>query len=104
MTSRIVSPAKTVGETLTLSFPFQSQMGVGVTISTKAVAATVYSGTDSSPSSVISGSAGSSGQTVTQLVTGGVAGVIYLLICTITTSDSQTLTMSTFLAVTSNAT
>lgn len=104
MTGRVVFPTKTVGESATLAFPFASRLGVGVTISTKVVTCTVYSGVDAAPANVISGAAGSSGSDVTQKVTGGVLGVIYYLLCTITTSDSQTLELAGFLAVVPNVT
>lgn len=88
---RLSFPPLAAGEIKTLEFPFV--LGAGVTISTQSVAATVYSGTDASPSGVLSGSATASGATVNQNVTGAGAelGVTYELICTITTSDGQTL-------------
>lgn len=104
MTSRIIIPTKIVDDSPIVTFPFLSQLGVSETISTAVVTATVYSGTDSSPSSVISGSASISGSNVNQLITAGVEGVIYLLECLITTSLGQTLSITTFLAVISDAT
>jgi len=92
-------PAKLLGETKTYTFDFTSALAVGETISTKTVTATVYSGTDASPSSVVSGSATSSGAVVSQLITGGTLGVLYELLCTITTSASQTLQQVGFLAI-----
>lgn len=97
--SRVVLEAKRVGETRSYSFDFTSALTTTETISTKSVAATVYSGTDASPSSIISGSASSTGAAVTQKVTGGTSGVIYQLVCTITTSAGQTLQLVAFLAV-----
>lgn len=100
--SRITLEGKLAGETELVVFDFTSKMVVGTTISTKTTTCSVYSGTDSSPSSVINGAATSSGQKVTQSVTGGVLGVVYLLVCTITTSDSQTLILSAFLCIVPN--
>lgn len=97
--SRIVLGTKFVGETRPYTFDFTSVLAVGETISTKAVVATVYSGTDSSPSSLISGAASNSGAVVSQKLTAGTAGVIYLLVCTITTSSSNTYLLSAFMAV-----
>lgn len=97
--TRIVFDPKTDGETVTLTFNFLSRMAAGETISTQIVAASVYSGVDGSPSSIVSGSASASGQSVTQKITGGVVGVIYQLLCTITTSAGQTLELAGFLAV-----
>lgn len=92
------------GEIKTLTFPFTSQMTVGETISTQSVAASVWSGTDASPADVVSGSASASGQNVTQKITAvaAVLGVVYDLVCTITTSAGQTLQCGGYLAVIPN--
>lgn len=95
-------PPKFVGSSLFADFDFASVLDVGETVSSAVVTSTVYSGTDASPSSMISGSASASGTTVTQLITGGVEGVMYYLTCTITTSNGQTLIMTGFLAVIPN--
>lgn len=102
MTSRIILPSKTTGETVAAVFPFLSQLAVGATILTAIVTSTTNSGTDLSPSSMISGSASIVGSNVSQLLTGGVEGVLYYLVCTITTSDGQTLVMEAFMAVVSS--
>lgn len=98
--SRCELPNKFSGETKTYTFDFSSQLDSGVTISTQVVTASVYSGTDASPSDVISGAASASGAVVSQKITAGVEGVIYKLLCKITTSDSQTLELSGYTAVT----
>ena len=97
--SRVVLEGKPVGETENVTFDFTSRLGTAETISTKSVSATVYSGTDASPSAIVNGSATSSGAVVTQSITAGTLGVTYLLVCTITTSLSQTLELSAFLVV-----
>lgn len=102
MTNRADLPTKLVGSTKTYTFDFTSDLAVSETISTKTVAATVYSGTDASPSALISGSASSSGAIVSQVITGGVEGVLYELKCTITTSAGQTLVQAGYLVVTSD--
>jgi hypothetical protein len=61
--------------------------------------ATVFSGTDASPSAIVSGSTTISGTTVTQKITAGVTGVIYDVLCTVTTSLGQTLQQDGLLAV-----
>ena len=99
MGSHVVFDAKQAGSTEPRVFDFTSRLAVGETISTSVVTAAVYSGTDSGPSAVIIGSATSSGARVTQTLTGGVVGVIYKLTCTITTSLSNTLILTAFLAV-----
>ena len=97
--SRIITQPKLAGETVKMVFDFTSRLAAAETISTQNVAASVYSGTDASPSAVVSGAATASGAQVTQTLTGGVAGVIYKLVATITTSLSKTLQLSTFMAV-----
>lgn len=97
--TRVIFDPKTDGETVTLTFPFLSRMAAAETISTQSVVASVYSGTDGSPSNIVSGSASASGSNVTQKIAGGVVGVIYQLLCTITTSAGQTLELAGFLAV-----
>lgn len=104
MTARAQLPAMRVGEIRKLTFDFISDLAAGETISTQTVTASVYSGTDASPSGLISGSATASGTVVTQAVTaaGKTAGVIYELLCTITTSTSQTLKKAGYLALVAN--
>jgi hypothetical protein len=93
---------KRQGETCFGSSPFDftSSLAVGEVISTQVVTATVYSGNDPSPSSLISGAAAVQNVTqVIQLFTAGVVGVIYSLVCKITTSFGQTLEQMAYLAV-----
>lgn len=99
MPSRCILDPKSASSTQSVTFDFTSDLAASETISTKTVAATVYSGTDGTPSAIISGSASSSGAVVTQVITAGTLGVIYQLLCTITTSAGQTLVKSAFLAV-----
>jgi hypothetical protein len=99
VSSRVEARPKYSNEQVVVPFDFISRLGPTETISTKVVTCVVYSGTDPSPSSMISGAASHSGTIVSQLVIGGVAGVIYELHCTITTSLGQTLILSAYLAV-----
>lgn len=102
MTSRQDFEPKLQGESRILPFEFLSDLSPVETISTQVVTCTVWSGVDANPSAMISGSATSSGTVVSQLVTGGVVGVVYYLLCTITTSLGQTLQSAGFLAVIPN--
>lgn len=86
-------------ETRSVVFDFISSLGVAETISTQSVTATVWSGVDASPASVVSGAATATGTQVTQKLAGGVSGVIYKLVCTITTSLGQTLTQTAYLPI-----
>ena len=97
--AKTVFDGKRAGEVKTLTFDFGSQLAASETISTQSVAATVWTGTDASPSGVISGSATASGSVVSQKVTSGTAGNVYNLICTVTTSTSQTLKIAGLLAI-----
>lgn len=100
--NRVELPNKLLGESKTVTFDFTSVLAASETISTKTVTNAVYSGTDASPSSMVSGSASSSGAVVSQLIIGGTVGVIYAMTCTITTSASQTLLATGYLAVLPN--
>lgn len=97
--SRIIFEGKLLGETVTETFDFTSRLAPTETISSAVVTAAVYSGTDASPSSIVSGSTTISGQKVTQKITAGTLGVTYKLLCTIVTSTSQTLQLSGFLVI-----
>jgi hypothetical protein len=98
---RVTFKPLAVGEIRKETFSFLSALAVGETISTQSVVASVYSGTDATPSDLVSGSASASGAVVTQALDGtaAVLGVIYHLVCTITTSASQTLQAGGYLAV-----
>lgn len=99
---RIVIQPKKQGSTIAQPFDFAGSLGATETISTQVVTATVWTGVDASPSAVINGAASSSGTKVTQSLTAGVVGVVYALVCKVTTSLSQTLEQSTYLAVISD--
>ena len=97
--SRVALQSKFADEKLSTTVSFLSQLAVGETIASAICSATVYSGTDASPSTILSGSASISGTKVIQKVTGGVLGVTYLLLCTATTSAGQSLQLSAYLCV-----
>lgn len=99
MTSRKIFATKRVSETKKLTFDFLSELGVSETISNASVSASVYSGTDATPSSIVSGSASISGSVVTQAITAGTAGVQYILACSATTSAGQILIITAYLTV-----
>lgn len=99
MSGRVDLPGKYVGETRLYQFDFSSALAAGETISTQVVTASVYSGVDAAPSSLISGVASASGAVVSQKITAGTLGVLYELLCTITTSLGQTLLLSGYLAI-----
>jgi len=100
--SMVLLQPKQLGETQTYHFDFISRLATNETISSQSVAATVYSGVDPSPSSIISGAATASGTIVSQNITGGVAGTIYKLVCTAITSAGQTLQLVGYLPTLTN--
>lgn len=99
MSGRIILSPKKAGETKTVQFDFTSNLGVSETISTQVVTASVWSGTDATPSAIVSGAATVSGAIVSQKIAAGVLGTVYELLCSVTTSAGQTLQVSAFLAI-----
>ena len=98
MSSLIVTPPKTSGETKQILFDFLSQLRVGETISSATAVGTTWSGTDLSPS-VVSGLPSISGSQVWVQVTGGVNGNVYMITVTASTSLSNHPVIQTYLAV-----
>lgn len=92
---RIIIPPKAQGESMLVRFPFTLPLGASITA--KAVAATVYSGTDAAPN-IISGSS-IDGDEVKVVLFSGVLGVIYDILCTATISDGQVMQKAAYLAV-----
>lgn len=90
---------KLVGETVQRSFDFISDLAVGETLSTPTVTATVWTGNDATPQSIVSGAAAVSGTAVTQNFTGGVAGTLYSLSVKANTSAGRILEKQAFFSV-----
>lgn len=101
MTYRGIFDAKVSSVDGSATFSFSDELAVGESLSSASVTATIYSGTDATPSGLLNGPATKSGGQVTQLLTGGVVGVVYLLTCTGLTSASETLVREGYLAVVS---
>jgi hypothetical protein len=81
-------------------FDFIASLQISETISSVTMSASVYSGTDPNPNNILSGSPSIVNTTqVVQLITGGIVGVIYEVECKVTTSLSQQLVISGFLAI-----
>lgn len=98
--TRIELPPKLIGETATYQADFSSLLAAGETISSVgSTVATVYSGTDASPSAIVSGSATASGAIVSQKITAGTLGVIYQILFSVVTSTSQTLQLAGLVAI-----
>lgn len=92
---------KPPGATLLAVFDFVSALPPAstATLTGGTVTATVWTGVDGAPQAVVSGAATVSGTKLTQRLTGGIAGVVYKLRISATTTDGQTLAMTAYLAV-----
>ena len=93
-------PSKLPAEQLKVGFEFASLLAAGETLSSGTVTSVLYSGTDASPSAVISGAASISGTQLVQLLIGGVTGNIYNLTASATTSAGKTLNIQGLLTIT----
>lgn len=94
-----ILPSKLVAERITVHFPFQAELDVLEVISTWEVEVRVLVGVDPEPEDMLYEVAELDGQDVTQQIRRGLPGVIYSLICTITTSFGQTVQHTAKLAV-----
>ena len=99
MTYRAIFDVKEASTPFSATFSFAIDLALGETLSSASVTAAVYSGTDPTPSAIISGAASSSGGEGTQILIDGVEGVIYLLVCLVGTSLGGTLTRTGYLAI-----
>ena len=97
--SRVVVPPKLVSETRTDVFDYSPYLPVSVTLVSATATISVYSGIDSSPSSVLSSVSVSASPYASVKVTGGVAGVIYQVNVLGTLSDAELIPLTYFLAV-----
>ena len=92
-------PSKDTTETIPVVFPFAGKLQFGETLSAATMSVTLMSGTDANPSAMLSGSPTVSSPNVTQSITGGIAGNVYVVICACTTSASHTYSMECRVAV-----
>jgi len=90
--------AKEPGEIITLAFDFVEVVG-SQALSAPQVTISVVSGTDGSPSSMLSGSAVALGSKVTQRVIGGLAGVTYKLRAQVDAADGSRYVLAGLLPV-----
>ena len=99
MSYRSIFNAKISSTNFYAVFDFAQNLPITETISSASVTATVYSGTDASPSAIISGAATISGTKVTQTITAGTIGVTYILTCVIVTIASRSFVQDGYLTV-----
>lgn len=90
---------KDPGETRTETFDFTADLGAETISSADTVTATVYRGTDLSPSLLLNGASTQSGVFVYQSVIGGVADVDYKLRARVTTNTGRKLVLAGILPV-----
>ena len=104
----VVIPAKAASEIVFLppnGFNFTSRLQQGETLTgNPTVTLTVYSGTDPSPNTMLSGAASISSNSVLQKFQGGVVGCIYQIVAGVTTSLGQYLEQYAYLVVVSDNT
>ena len=86
MSSLTIFPSKALLSNIFVDFDFLSALTTGETITGASVLASVFSGTDPTPQNIVVGAATVDGSIVTQEITGGIQGVLYLLNCQIVTS------------------
>jgi hypothetical protein len=102
--STTIEDSKLEGETITLKFEMLSRLDVGETVETAICEAEVFSGTDATPEALLTGTATVSGSVVSQQITGGTVGVVYLVTCAIRTSLNNILLNRAKIAVLPSAT
>lgn len=95
---RQVLPPKLVGATQLLDpvFEFGESMAPTESITSASMVCSVYTGVDASPSSLLKGAVLISGTQIGQMMTGGIVGVVYQLLCTAKTSGGQTLQQTAY--------
>lgn len=100
--TRVILDPKRASEKVNITFDFTSRMSASAGINTAVVTASVWSGVDANPSAIVNGAATLLSPQVIQSIQGGLAGVIYLLKCQVTTqaeAPSQTLVLEALLTI-----
>lgn len=82
-------PAKTPSEAKLVTFDFATEAAAGVALSTPSVAKAVISGTDPAAIGLTIGAVIATGLQAQALVSGGIAGVVYKLTCTVNAANSE---------------
>lgn len=102
--NQLIFDAKAVGELQPYIVNFSDRLQFGEGINGAAVAVSVFSGTDASPNSMLSGAASfDAAGNVTQNLTAGIAGVIYNVVFIVTGTNSHNYVKVGQLAVVSNS-
>lgn len=99
----VIEQTKAVGETIPIIVNFSDALQTGESITGAACNVTVYSGTDTGPSAILSGAATYDAYgNMTQNITGGIVGVIYNIAFVVTASASHNYVKLCRLAVIAN--
>lgn len=85
----VVLPLKDVGETLPLTVTFSDMLQFGESINGASVVASLFSGSDPAPQNIVQGAPSYNAYSVTQNITGGVAGNTYTLAFMVTGTNSH---------------
>jgi hypothetical protein len=102
VTRLVILASKRPAEIVAVQFPFGDQLAFGETISGQAVTVSVFAGVDPAPAAMLFGAASQSAGIVTQQIQGGLPGVIYQLVCAVSTSMANVLTKGARQAVASD--
>lgn len=97
--STYVADQKLESEVIDLQADFISRLAVGETALTCSSSISLLSGTDATPSTMLSGSPTVLNGVVTQQITGGIAGNIYTVWLSVRTSETNVLVNELKLAV-----
>lgn len=100
MTYRSVFNVKAASIPFEAVFDFSQELPFGETVASASLAATVYSGLDPAPQAIVSGTPTISGREITQILIGGVVGVVYELDASVVSSGGHFLTKQGLLCVT----
>jgi len=101
--NQIIFDAKAAQELQPYTVNFSDRLQFGEVINGAAVSVSVFTGTDATPSAMISGTASYDAYgNVTQTLTGGVAGVIYNIVFAVTGTSSHNYVKVGQLAVIAN--
>jgi hypothetical protein len=101
-TSRSILAAKDAALTYRERWDFISMLSPGETISSATLSAVLYSGLTDDATTLFFGSPATSGSIVTQTLTGGTPGQVYLLKCDVTASSGNEYTIFSLLSVLSS--
>lgn len=87
--NQLIFPTKAIGETQVYTVNFSDRLLFGENINGAATSAFVFAGNDPTPTNILSGSPTFTANTMSQVITAGVAGVIYTVVFLVTGTSSH---------------